>query len=131
MNPRRFDSETMVSRAATDGPGSSTEVVGLSAVTVVSSGTGGGTSCDRLLGQLALKRLGGRAIECLGLNSRTSRAQPAAIRVCRQFDGKTAAANIYLYRPGELRAPVRCWKRLKPVSGRGNTRAAMPGRRVR
>src|SRR5450759_4351457 len=62
MNPRRFDSETMVSRAATDGPGSSTEVVGLSAVTVVSSGTGG------------------RAIE--PLNDRTFGAQFSHERAC-------------------------------------------------
>src|ERR1035437_4269333 len=102
MKPRLFDSETMVSRAATDGPGSSTWVVGLSAVTVVSSGTGGRISCSRLLGRHALERLGGRAIERLGGNSRTYRAQPAAIRVCRQF-----------------------------ASGRGDTRAAMPLRRVR
>src|ERR1035437_7822464 len=126
MKPRRLDSETIVSRAATDGPGSSNWVVGLSAVTVVSSGTGGRTSCGRLLGRRALERLGGRAIERLGRNSRTYRAQPAATRVCRQFDGKKAATNIDAYLPGELRAPVRCWKRLRPVSGRGNTRAAMP-----
>ena len=29
MKPRRFDNDTMVSRAATDGPGSSADVVGL------------------------------------------------------------------------------------------------------
>src|SRR5450756_2685303 len=72
MKPRLFDSETIVSRAATDGPGSSTWVVGLSAVTVVSSGTGGGTSCG-----LIPNGAGDRTVEGPGRNSRTC-AQPRA-----------------------------------------------------
>src|SRR5664280_281790 len=45
MKPRRLDSETMVSRLATDGPGSSAGGVGLAAVIAVSSGRGRRTSC--------------------------------------------------------------------------------------
>src|SRR5664279_544611 len=66
MKPRRFDSETMVSRFSTDGPGSSTGVVGLAAVTVVSSGTGG-----RGLLRIDSQRAAGLILERLGRNSRT------------------------------------------------------------
>src|SRR5271157_5753837 len=41
MKPRRLDSETMVSRLATDGPGSSVVLVGLAAVTLISWRRGG------------------------------------------------------------------------------------------
>src|ERR1035437_4803831 len=100
MKTRLFDSETMVSRAATEGPGSSTEVVVLSAVTVVSSGTGGGTSCELISN--------GPAIECskrLGRNSRTSaqaRAQ-APRREIRQQIGRHRAIMVGVTQGG---API-------------------------
>src|SRR5664279_5990758 len=67
MKPRRLDSETIVSRLATDGPGSSAGVVCLASVTVVSSGTGG-----RGLLRTACRTAGGRTAEGPGGNSRTS-----------------------------------------------------------